>query len=310
MKPGIGLFALIGVLLAVTLPVYAQSPREQLQQLVIQLQKTPADTGLRERIIKLTAELKPAPAIPEEAREPFVMGTTVLKKASDPAGALKAVDLFTRSLAIAPWFADAYYNRAMARQAAGQHESAIEDLKFYLGFKLTESERRDAQDKIYALRAEALLGSERKAAQDKAAAGEREHRMQRLQGTWASSEDGGRFVSYWKAQLEGDTIRLSADRYVTASGTTNVSGAWGELRLKGENGEFKGIYVEGTQKRACTGRESPARATLSADGREITVTTTLLYVDHYVNANNETHVDKVNCRYSPQPEWRMVFRKQ
>jgi hypothetical protein len=286
---------------------HAQSPREQWQQLVSQLQTTPTDTALRERIIKLAAELKPAPAIPEEAREPFVMGVTVLKKASDPAGASKAADLFTRALAIAPWFADAYYNRAMARETAGQYELAIADIKLYLGFKLTDNERREAQDKMYALKADALLGTAKKTEQDKAAA-EKEHRVQKMQGTWIDRHDG--LVSYWTAQTTGEALRLSADRYVTASGTTNLSGSWGEFRLKAENGGLKGVYVEGTQKRACTGRESPTRATISADGRELTVITTVHYIDHYVNANGETQVDRVNCRHSPQPEWRMILRKQ
>mgnify|MGYP001567333575 CR=1 FL=1 len=109
---------------------YAQSPREQLQQLTVQLQQTPNDTALRERIIKLGAKIEPAPVIPEEALEPFVMGGRVLKKASDPAGASKAVDLFTHALNVAPWFADAYYNRALARETSGQFEPAIDNLKF------------------------------------------------------------------------------------------------------------------------------------------------------------------------------------
>jgi tetratricopeptide (TPR) repeat protein len=306
---------LIAVLTFLTLAAsaYAETPREQLQQMAEQLQKTPNDNALREKIIKLSTSIKPAPAIPEQAREPFVMGATVLKKASDPTGASKAVDLFTQALNVAPWFADAYYNRAIAHESAGQYESAIDDIKLYLGFKLTDTERREAQDKVYALKADAQLASAKKAEQDKiagAAAAEKERRVQRLQGTWVNSEDGGRFVSYWKAQTAGDTIKLSADRYVTASETMSVSGDWGEFRLKAENGEFKGIYVEGTQKRACTGRESPSRATISADGLEMTVTTTLLYTDRYVDSNNEGHVDLVNCRYSPQPEWRMVMRKQ
>ncbi len=36
--------------------------------MVEQLQKTPADNALREKIIKLAAEIKPAPAVPEEAQ--------------------------------------------------------------------------------------------------------------------------------------------------------------------------------------------------------------------------------------------------
>ncbi len=146
-------------------------------QMVEQLQKTPNDNTLREKIIILATSIKPAPVIPEEAREPFVMGATVLKKASDPAGATKSIDLFTQALNIAPWFADAYYNRAIAREAAGQFDSAIDDLKLYLGFKLTENERREAQDKMYALKAEAQLASAKKAEQDKIASAEQAKRQ-------------------------------------------------------------------------------------------------------------------------------------
>lgn len=157
-------------LFALAASAHAQSAREQLQQMVEQLQKTPSDNALRERIIKLAQTLKPAPAIPEEAREPFVMGATVLKKAGGPAGASNAVELFTKALNIAPWFADAYYNRAIAREIAGQFEPAIDDLKLYLEFKLTDAERREAQDKIYSLKADAQLASAKKSEEVKAAA--------------------------------------------------------------------------------------------------------------------------------------------
>ncbi len=170
MKSVSNLTIVVFAFLALAASADAQSPREQLQQLVEQLQKTPSDNALREKIIKLAMTLKPAPAIPEEAREPFVMGATVLRKASDPAGAGKAVELFTQALTVAPWFAEAYYNRALARETAGQFEPAIDDLKLYLEFKLTDSERREAQDKIYALKADAQLASARKSEEVKAAA--------------------------------------------------------------------------------------------------------------------------------------------
>jgi tetratricopeptide (TPR) repeat protein len=105
------------------------------------------------------------------------MGATVLKKAGGPAEAGKAADLFTQALNIAPWFADAYYNRALARAAAGQYEPAIDDLKLYLGFKLPDSERREAQDKIYSLKADAQLASAKKAEQDKIAGAEQAKRQ-------------------------------------------------------------------------------------------------------------------------------------
>ncbi len=142
-------------------------PAEQLQQMVEQLRANPNDHALRGRIIKQAQEITPAPAIPEEAREPFIMGTTVLKKSSGPAGASKAVELFTQALTLAPWFADAYYNRALARETAGQFEPAIDDLKLYLAFTLTDAERREAQDKIYSLKADAQLDATKKAEQSK-----------------------------------------------------------------------------------------------------------------------------------------------
>lgn len=75
---------------------YAQSPRDQLTQMVEQLQKTPTDNALRERIIRPAVELMPAPAIPEHARERFVMGVTLLKKASNPTDARRAGDGFNK----------------------------------------------------------------------------------------------------------------------------------------------------------------------------------------------------------------------
>ena len=171
------LILLLCTFLAFTTSAYALSPREDLQQLVEQLQKAPNDTVLREKIITLATNIKPAPAIPEEAREPFIMGATVFKKASDPAGASKADELFTQALNIAPWFADAYYNRAIAREAAGHFDSAINDLELFLTFKLTDAERREAQDKVYSLKAEALLASAKQTELDKIARAEDEKRQ-------------------------------------------------------------------------------------------------------------------------------------
>jgi tetratricopeptide (TPR) repeat protein len=169
--------------------------------MVEQLQKTPSDNALRERIIKLSAEIKPAPAIPEEAREPFIMGATVLKKASDPAGAGKAVDLFTQALTIAPWFADAYYNRAIAREAAGQFEPAMDDLKFYLEFNLSDAERREAQDKIYELKANAQLASAKKVEEVKKQIADK---FSKMSGKWKNG-----FGVY--------TIEIAADSSCTAN---------------------------------------------------------------------------------------------
>ena len=180
------LFALAGT---ASFPARAQATRDEFQRLTSQLQQTPNDTALREKVIKLAQTLQPAPAVPEEARKPFVMGATVLKKAGGPADAAKAVELFTTAINIAPWFADAYYNRAVARETAGQFEAAMADLKQYLVFKLSDQERREAQDKIYALEADSQLATTKKAEEDStrlaAAAAERERARPTIEGTWA-----------------------------------------------------------------------------------------------------------------------------
>ena len=66
------------------------------------------------KIIEIYKQLDPPPAVPEEAREPFVMGATVLKESNDAVGAGKAVELFGKAIQLAPWWAEARYNRAEA----------------------------------------------------------------------------------------------------------------------------------------------------------------------------------------------------
>ena len=294
-KPIILVFAL----LVLAASANAQSPREELQQMVEQLQKTPNDNALREKIIKLAITIKPALAIPEEAERRMARGAAAFKGATLAEDYQDAAKEFEQATLAAPWYGDAYNNLGVAQDKAGKYEAALRSLKLA---QLASPDSKDIKALIY----------EVEYRRDKALAAPRvPELLTKLQGTWVESQDSGRFITYWKAQVVGDTIKFFADRYVTASGPTSLSGDWGEFRLKSENGEFKGIYVEGTQKSACTGRETPARATLSADGLEMTITTTLLYTDMYTDSNGWGHRDKVNCRYSPQSsEWRMVLRKQ
>ena len=71
----------VAIFLAIELSVNAQSAREQLDQWVTQLRTNPGDNALRERIIKLAQEIKPAPAVPEEARRPLVQGNSAFQDA-------------------------------------------------------------------------------------------------------------------------------------------------------------------------------------------------------------------------------------
>lgn len=146
---------ILRVALALLLPhmllAQAQSPREQLQQLVAQLQVTPTDSILRARIIKLGAELKPPPAIPEDARGWFIRGNTAF-------GDAKAVDDYARAAAfyetassIAPWWGDPYFNLAKALELRQDYVGAIRALRLFVLSAPPAEDARKAQDYVYVL---------------------------------------------------------------------------------------------------------------------------------------------------------------
>jgi tetratricopeptide (TPR) repeat protein len=139
---------------ALSLSTYAQSPREQLNQMVQQLQKTPTDNALREGVIKLATEIKPAPAIPEEANRFFVRGNVFQKEAKDTSGYELAISAYREALRIAPWWGDAYFNLAAAQGSAGKFDDAIASLKLFIAsVPAGSAEAREAQNKTYALEA-------------------------------------------------------------------------------------------------------------------------------------------------------------
>ena len=66
------------LLVAIAAPAQAQtaSPQQTLNQYVSDLQRSPNDTALREKIIALVQTMRPAPAITEEARRHYIVGKT------------------------------------------------------------------------------------------------------------------------------------------------------------------------------------------------------------------------------------------
>ena len=106
--------------------------RPTLAQSVIALQKAPADTVLREKIIKLALEMKPAPAVPEEAKGFMASGTALFTAAKSPEDFKKAAWEFVKATSAAPWLAEAYYNLASAQEKAGFGAEAAESLRLYL----------------------------------------------------------------------------------------------------------------------------------------------------------------------------------
>ena len=143
----------IGVLLLsfMSLPANAQSQQQTLNQYIADLQKNPDDNALREKIIKHVQAMKPKPAIPETAREHYVMATTFIEKAKDSAGYERAIEEYKAALLAAPWWSATYKKLAIVQKAAAKYEDAINSLNLYI---LTQpADTRDAKDEIYKLKA-------------------------------------------------------------------------------------------------------------------------------------------------------------
>ena len=115
--------------LALMSGAYAQSPREQLKQMVEQLQRNPSDNALRERIIKLAQGIKPGPAVPEEAERRMVRGAAAFKGAKSTADYRAAAREVEQATLAAPWYGDAYFNLGVAQDKAEDYESALRSLK-------------------------------------------------------------------------------------------------------------------------------------------------------------------------------------
>lgn len=133
------------------------NPRAVFAQLTEKLKSKPDDNSARRLIVKLASQLKPAPAIPEEARKHFVEGTTIVKAAKNPAQQLLAAQSFSEALKVAPWWGDAYYNLGVAQELAEKYDQAEKAFNFYLLTNPSATEKREVQDRIYALSAKRKL---------------------------------------------------------------------------------------------------------------------------------------------------------
>lgn len=161
---------------------YAQTPREELRQMVEQLQSSPNDNALREKIIKLAQGVKPRPVIPEEANRAFVKGNIFKEAAKDASGYELAISAYREALRAAPWWGDAYFNLAVTLMLAEKFDEAIASLTLYMASVPTGSaEARDAQNRIYAIEAKSEMASRQAVAQ---AAAERERQRPSVEGRW------------------------------------------------------------------------------------------------------------------------------
>jgi tetratricopeptide (TPR) repeat protein len=212
------------------LPAKAQtgSPQETLNQYISDLQKNPNDYALREKIIRQVQAMKQKPVIPEEARRYFIEGNALLKAAKAQKGYGLAIDAYRQCLLIAPWWAEAYYNYAVALDLANQFDEGMNALKLYIATNPGGEESRKAQDKIYEIGAKKKLAAqEREESSPQVVAAREQDKFEEL----LRKIDGRRYT------------------YPVRQGETLVRDVRGQVLVWGSiyNGRYRELTGEGTR---------------------------------------------------------------
>ncbi len=277
MRSMMKLLALIIGVLMLASAANAESPREQLKQMVEQLQKNPTDKALREKIIKLAQGLKPAPAIPEEARRSFVRGNTAFSEAKGQDDYARAVQRYEEALAIAPWWGDPYFNRAKALELRQEYGRAIQSVKLFILTGPPAADVRKAQDYVYALEDKQEKLAKEKSEQEAAARAE-EAMFGWLPGRWSFvvKEPGNRTGDgFIVAKKEGNQVEFRIIQYtshVNGRDFTPWSGDYAESKgfIRGTVSPSGKIAWEGSDDTpGCPVSWSPINLVISSDRRTI-----------------------------------------
>ena len=130
---------------------YAESPREQLNQMVQQLQQNPSDNALREKIIKQVQAMRQVPEMPMEAKRRMGRGQAAFEMAKNPADYDNAIAEFRAASNAAPWVADIYYNLGTIYEKAGKPAEAMASFKLYLKAAPTAKDHGEVEQRIFKL---------------------------------------------------------------------------------------------------------------------------------------------------------------
>lgn len=206
----------VGSMIVALAPARARaqaSPSETLRQYVLELQKTPDDAAVRERIIRFVQTMNPAPELPEDARRACIEGQTLFRLAKEQRGGFDlSIDAYRQCLLLAPWLPEAYNNYAFALEAAGRFDEAIAAARLYLASNPGPEEARRAQDKIYEIGAEKKLAAARRSAAPPAA-----------QAAAASAAAGGAPPPSKESSFDALKRKIDGRRYAHRDGVGNVT---------------------------------------------------------------------------------------
>lgn len=231
------------VLFATAASVHA-GPRDEFDTLVREVQASPQNDTLRERVIAVALALKPPPAVPAEARRHIARAQGAVELARTPKEMAPAIAELDKALLIAPWLAEGYYNRGIIADKAGRYADAVRDLRLYL---LAAPGAADAG------KVEMLLAKiEYKAEQSSPAA--QEARKQQEFSSLLKGLNGAVFRDTERGSNGFDEIRITGD--IAVYGTHVVDRAWLEEYWRLNPQMPRSPFMESRRTRL-TGFETP-----------------------------------------------------
>ncbi len=199
-------FCLIPLLLALAVTfVPAQDtrtadPRDQFQQLTTQLQQSPDDQALREKIIALALTMNPKPATPDASIMAEGAAEYAFKNAKVTSDYSDAAKQYEKALVLAPWVAADYFNCGVAHEKAGENKEAIRSFNLYLLAAPNADDALAVKKRIGGLQYAAQKAQD--AASDQASAAARQVAAERQQAQVAQETFAPLNGGVWKSNVD------------------------------------------------------------------------------------------------------------
>ena len=245
--------------------------------------------NLRLKIFSVVGKLHPLPAIPDEARRFSMRGKTAIQDAGNASDFADAAKEFGMALRLAPWWAEVYFNRAVAYEKAGQLPDAVQSLKWYLLAAPDAADADNVKDRIYALefrleKTQKEANVQQEAEEQRRKAGEEEKQRRSAQTEKVQNSLPGSWVTppldtysnhyYYGITTNGTAITITlqnedyGDRVVVAPAyQSSFKGTMSDYTI---SGTWENSIKEGAIS------QYPFSGTISPDGDTITLTSTAL----------------------------------
>lgn len=226
MKTTINFLVMIFGLLLTSI-AHAETPHEQLQQMVEQLQKMPNDNALREKIIKLAPTLKPSPTLPDAAVTFEGRAQFAFRSAKSEDDFLVAAREYEKAVAAAPWVPGYYTDLCTIYEKAGKFEDAKRHCEFYLMGLTDPAQITDVKRRIGGLEfgIEKANSPEARATRDTA----REKEASEARSAQAKRD----LVGNWKIFVNGHPQRVG-DKHDNGEGSDVLSDMHYRFEMQGD----------------------------------------------------------------------------